>query len=65
MVVPEVLTQALNADPGAKAFFDGLAPSYRRGFSEWIREAKREETRQRRLAKAMDALRAGNKSPFM
>lgn len=61
VIVPDVLARALEAAPEAKAFFDGLAPSYRRDWCRWITEAKREETRDRRLTKALDRLTAGEK----
>ncbi|MCW1431128.1 YdeI/OmpD-associated family protein [Novosphingobium sp. JCM 18896] len=36
----------------ARAFFDGLAPSQRYEYLEWITGAKRDETRARRIAQA-------------
>jgi uncharacterized protein YdeI (YjbR/CyaY-like superfamily) len=58
---PAYFSAALDRDPKARAFFSGLAPSYRRLYVRWVDSAKREETRQRRLAEALATLRAGRK----
>jgi Bacteriocin-protection, YdeI or OmpD-Associated/Domain of unknown function (DUF1905) len=57
--VPEALAAALAADPQAKTAFDGLAVSHRKEYARWVDEAKREETRQRRVQQAVEMLRAG------
>ncbi|MBS1880887.1 MAG: DUF1905 domain-containing protein [Actinobacteria bacterium] len=57
--VPAALAAALEADPAAKAGFDGLAHSHRKEYARWIAEAKKEETRERRVAKALALLRDG------
>jgi hypothetical protein len=59
--VPPALTAALDANPAARATFDGFAPSHRREYVEWVAEAKREETRVRRIAQAVDWLAEGRK----
>jgi uncharacterized protein YdeI (YjbR/CyaY-like superfamily) len=46
-------------DPRVDAYVDGAAPSHRREYVEWIVEAKREGTRARRLAQAIDWLAQG------
>jgi bifunctional DNA-binding transcriptional regulator/antitoxin component of YhaV-PrlF toxin-antitoxin module len=61
--VPQALAAALAADPGARAVFDGLAFTHRREYAEWIAEAKRDETRERRVRKAIEMLLAGTKHP--
>ncbi len=43
----------------ASAFFDSLAPSYRREFVDWVASAKRDDTRKRRLQEAMRLLTRG------
>jgi uncharacterized protein YdeI (YjbR/CyaY-like superfamily) len=63
VVVPEALRQALAAAPDARAAFDRLAFTHRREYAEWIAEARREDTRERRTAKAIEMLRAGTKHP--
>jgi hypothetical protein len=57
--VPAALTAALADDPQARAAFDALAFSHRKEFARWIAEAKREETREGRVAKAVEMLREG------
>lgn len=57
--VPPALAQALEADAPARARFDALAYSHRKEFARWIAEAKRDETRARRVEQALAMLRAG------
>lgn len=57
--VPEALIKALAGDAAARAAFDGLAYTHRKEYARWIEEAKREETRQRRVTQALEMLRAG------
>ena len=57
--VPEALTNALAADSDARAAFDRLAYTHRKEYARWIDEAKRHETRQRRVAQALEMLRQG------
>ena len=53
MVVPEDLSLALDADPAARAFFDGLSYSNKRRHVLAIDGANTEATRQRRIAAAV------------
>jgi hypothetical protein len=57
--VPEALADALAADAKARAAYDGLAYTHRKEFARWVAEAKREETRERRVARALEMLREG------
>jgi hypothetical protein len=59
VAAPDDLTAALGADDTARRFFDGLPYSHRLAYVTWIESAKKAETRQRRVAKAVDMLRAG------
>ncbi len=59
--VPAELRDALAEDATAAATFDGLAYTYRKEYAGWIAGAKREETRRRRLGKALEKLRRGEK----
>ena len=61
--VPPELADALAEDGAAKATYDALSYTHRREYAEWIAEAKREDTRERRAAKAIEMLRAGTRSP--
>ena len=53
---PKDLAAALAANPAARAFWDTLAPGYRRDYVEWITDAKREATRARRRATTIEWL---------
>ena len=55
--VPPALAVALEADPVAQAAWDTLAYSHRKEHARAITEAKAEETRERRVAKAIAMLR--------
>ena len=55
------ISAALNAEPEAKAFFDGLATFYRKNYVRWIESAKRPETRSARIAEMVKLLNAGQK----
>jgi uncharacterized protein YdeI (YjbR/CyaY-like superfamily) len=52
---------ALAKAPKAKATFDAFAPSCRREYVEWVAEAKRDETRTKRIASAIEWLSEGKK----
>ncbi len=57
--MPADLQAALAAQTAARSTYDGLAPSKQREYLEWITEAKRAETRQRRVAQAVEWLAEG------
>ena len=59
VVVPEALVAALEADPAAKANYEAMSYTHRKEYARWIAEAKREDTRDRRLAQALEMLREG------
>ena len=54
--VPEDLASVLDAEPGLRAAFDALPPSHRKEHVRAVTEAKRPETRQRRIAAAVAML---------
>jgi hypothetical protein len=56
--VPEALAKALAADDAARAAFERLAYTHRKEYARWVAEAKRDETRERRVAKTIEELRA-------
>jgi hypothetical protein len=58
--VPPALARALEGEPALRAHFDGLAFTHRKEFARWIAEAKREETRERRVTRALEMLREGS-----
>lgn len=55
--VPDVLAAALDADPVARAAFEGLSYTRRKEIARSIAEAKQDATRQRRLEKTLAELR--------
>jgi uncharacterized protein YdeI (YjbR/CyaY-like superfamily) len=59
--VPRFVSVALKKTPKAWENFNALAPSYRREYVNWITEAKRDETRERRLREAARLLSENKK----
>ncbi len=59
--VPKFVEDALEKNPRAKAFFATLAPGYRRDYLRFITEAKKEETKVKRLEEAILRLENGEK----
>lgn len=59
--VPPELAEALAADDAAAATFQAFPPSCRREYCEWIAEAKRPETRAKRVAEAVGWMREGKR----
>lgn len=52
---------ALGAEVDARRCFESLATFYRNGYVRWIEQAKRPETRAKRIAETVAALKAGRK----
>jgi bacteriocin resistance YdeI/OmpD-like protein/uncharacterized protein DUF1905 len=63
VAVPPELRRALAGDAAARAAFDSLSYTHRKEYARWIGEAKRKDTRGRRLEKAVEMLRAGVRTP--
>jgi len=59
--VPKDLLKELKKDKDVKAFFDKLSYTHRREYVMWIEEAKKEETRARRILKAIEMLKQGKR----
>ncbi|MEO7839711.1 MAG: YdeI/OmpD-associated family protein, partial [Anaerolineales bacterium] len=59
--IPAELKEAFKAEKEAKAFFDKLAYTHQREYVMWINEAKREETRLRRVVKMIGMLKERKK----
>lgn len=57
--VPEALATALAADAAAATAFERMAFTHRKEYARWVAEAKREETRDRRVAQAVEMIRSG------
>lgn len=57
--VPDDLAAALKRNAKARKTFEAFSPSHRRDYIEWIVEAKRAQTRARRLATTLQWLAEG------
>jgi uncharacterized protein YdeI (YjbR/CyaY-like superfamily) len=57
VVEPEDFARALDADPAARAAYDRLASTHKRRHVPAIESAKKAETRERRIEKALQMLR--------
>jgi len=57
--MPADVAAALKKSKKAQAGFDGLSPSHKREYMEWITEAKSDDTRARRLAQAVTWMAEG------
>ena len=56
------IVAALEADPEAARFFDGLATFYRKKYLRWIDATRRSpEVRAQRIAELVELMRAGKK----
>jgi hypothetical protein len=60
--VPEDLATLLKKE-GLFRSFEEMSYTHRKEYCRWITEAKKEETRQRRLEKSVDLLKRGVKTP--
>lgn len=56
--VPGDLAEALRASPQAGSKFRALSYTHQKEYVRWITEAKREETRRRRISKTLEDLRS-------
>ena len=56
---PRDLMAALRKNGAARRAFQGMSPSHRREYVEWIMEAKRDETRARRIKTAVEWMSLG------
>ena len=61
MAVPHDLQIELSNDPVASAAFDDLPYSHKREYVDWILDARRPETRARRIEKAVQMLANGGR----
>lgn len=61
VTVPADLKAALVKNAAARKSFEGFPPGARRDYVEWLTEAKREETRKKRLVTAIEWLAQGKR----
>ncbi len=59
IITPDYFISALNKNKKAKQVFENFAPSHKKEYLEWITGAKTEETRNRRMATAMEWIAEG------
>ena len=53
LVIPEDLALGLASDEQAKQYFEAFSPSVKKGILQWIKMAKRSQTRQQRIDKTV------------
>ncbi|MDF2962658.1 MAG: hypothetical protein K0S39_4393 [Paenibacillus sp.] len=63
--IPDDLLHAMDLNPEAKQFFEGLSYTNRKEYVRWVTDAKKEETRSARVEKSIDKLMNGVKSPHL
>ena len=61
LIIPGFIADALSANNKAAIFFNSLAPSQKRLYILWIMDAKKEETRMKRLKEMIGLLNEGKK----
>lgn len=59
--VPPDLTRALARNAAARTRFDALSYSHRKEHAQWVAEAKKPETRERRIERVLDMLTRAKK----
>ncbi len=62
LMIPDDLAAALAENAMAKANFDGFSDSSKKGILQWIKMAKRQQTRQQRIAKTVSEAAVGEKA---
>jgi len=61
--VPERLADEFKNNKAAREIWERLSYTHQREYAEWITGAKKDETRQRRIASAIEMLTSGVKTP--
>jgi len=61
--VPVDFEKLMKKEPSVFEYFNSLAFTHKKEYVRWIVEAKREETRNKRLSKAIEMLKARIKTP--
>jgi len=56
LIVPGYFTKALSKNKIAYQIFESFSPSHKKEYVEWITEAKTEETRNKRMTKALEQI---------
>jgi Domain of unknown function (DUF1905)/Bacteriocin-protection, YdeI or OmpD-Associated len=63
VAVPDELQQILDKNPKAKSFYESLSFTNRKEYVQWISSAKKQETKNKRLAEILSRLLKGKKNP--
>ena len=59
VAIPAELKRIFKSEKAAKAAFEKLSYTHQKEYVNWINEAKKEETRQNRIARTIEALKKG------
>lgn len=62
MTIPSDIEAALVADAAARAAFERLPPSHKREYLAWVEEARKPETRVRRIAGMIERLKTADQN---
>ncbi|WP_208353279.1 YdeI/OmpD-associated family protein [Pseudaestuariivita rosea] len=65
LIDPDDLRAALAASPDAQTYYDNTGDSYRRNLLRWLKLAKTDATRQKRIAKIAEFSLRGDRIPQM
>lgn len=60
--IPADLTQAFELEPEAKTYFERISYTHQKEYVTWIEEAKRAETRLKRVTKTIEMLKQKNRA---
>lgn len=61
--IPNDLSQTLLADDEALGYWEDITPLARNEWICWVEDAKKAETRERRIARVAEDLKAGKRRP--
>ena len=61
LIIPKYFTEALSGNPKAEEVFNGFSYSHKKEYLEWITEAKRVATREKRINQMLDWLTEGKR----
>jgi uncharacterized protein YdeI (YjbR/CyaY-like superfamily) len=62
LIVPKALQKAFDDNPDAYENYQNFAPSYRKSYLSWLNQAKREETREKRILEIIKYCELNKKS---
>ncbi len=62
LTIPSDIMKALERAPEAKAKFSDMAYSHRKAYVDWIEQARRQETREKRIKRSLQMIMRGRVS---